>query len=63
MIKSTNSEVLSFTMFETHMGPTTQLGTPIGNHHSFCFGPSAKTSQYRSLPNKHPELAAMSKCG
>ena len=50
-------------MYGMQFGPKTQLGTYIGNHHSFCFGPLASTSQYQSLPNKNPEHAAMSKCG
>ena len=40
----------------------TQLGTYIGNH-IFCLGPLANTSQCQPLPNKHPGLTAMSKCG
>ena len=63
MIKSTHSEVLSFTMYKTRLGPKTQLGTYIGNHNSFCFGPLANTPRYQSLPNKYSGLAAMSKCG
>ena len=50
-------------MYEMQLGPKTQLGTYIGDHHSFCFGPLADTSQYQSLPNEHPGYAAISKCG
>ena len=63
MIKSTHFEVLSFTMYETQLGPKTQLGTYNGNHNSFCFGPLTNTSQYQSLPKKHPGLEAVYKCG
>ena len=63
MIKSTHSEVLSFTLNETQFYPKTQFGTYNENHHSFCFGPLASISQYQSFPNKHPGLAAMSKYG
>ena len=55
-------EVINLTVYETQMGPKTQLGTYIENHHSFCLGPQANTSLYQSLPNKHPGLTTMSKC-
>ena len=63
MIKSNHFEVLSFSMYETQLGPKTQFGTYIGNHKNFCFITLANTSQYQSLPNKHPVLAVISKCG
>ena len=48
-------------MCETHLGLKSQLGTYIGNHHNlFC--PLASKAQGQPLPNKHPGLAAMSKC-
>ena len=49
-------------MYETQLGPKTQLGTYIGNH-KFCFSPSANTPQCQPLPNKHPGLTAMSERG
>ena len=48
----------SFMMYETQLGPITQVGTYIGN--KFCFKPSANTAQCQPLPDKHPGLAAMS---
>ena len=50
-------------MNQTHLGPKTQLGTYTGNHYDFSFASLANTSQTQSLPNKSPELAAVSKCG
>ena len=48
-------------MFDMQLGPKTQFGMYIGNHHSFCFGPLANISRCHPLPNKHPGLAATSK--
>ena len=45
------------------MDPKTQIGTYIEKHHTFSFRSLANTSQCQPLPNNHPGLAAMSKCG
>ena len=50
-------------IYETHLGPKIQVGTYIGNHHTFCFERLANTPQCQPLPNKHPGLVAVSKCG
>ena len=50
-------------VYEMRLRPKTQQGAYTGNHHKFCFGPLTNTSQCQPLPNKHPEFAAMSKCG
>ena len=62
LIRSNYLKSSSSMMYEMQLGPKTQLGTYIGNHHSFCFGPLANTSRCQPLHNTHPGLAAMSKC-
>ena len=60
MIKSNHFEVLSFTMYETPLGPKTQLGAYIGNHHNFLFWPISKHITIPVFPNKQPVLAVIS---
>ena len=63
MIQFYHFQVLSFIMYETYLGPKTQLETYDGNHLKICFGPSENIAQSHPLPNKHPGLVAISECG